>query len=343
MQENLPVTSPANSPAAVPTGKSFSSLGSVGRRVVNMLSRYGIVLALIVMCTVMSFMSPYFLTFGNLSNVMMQISINGILAVGMTFVILAAGIDLSVGSVLAFAGMVAASFVQLAAPHGVGWGILAGLVAGAACGAVNGLAVAGLRLPSFVVTLGMLSAARGMVQIWNDGMSIPGLSDSFLFIGQGRIGGIPMSVLLFLGVLAIAWVVMRYSRFGRHVYAVGGNEKSAKTSGISTRKVQFAVYTICGLCAGLAGVVLTARTTSALTQSGIGYELDAIAAVVIGGTSLSGGIGGVAGTFFGALIIGVINNGLDLLGVSSYYQQVIKGIVIALAVLLDRLSREDSD
>lgn len=305
------------------------------------LSRYGIVLALVLMCAVLSFFSPYFLTVGNLTNVMLQISINGILAVGMTFVILAAGVDLSVGSVLAFSGMVAAGFVHGAAPHGVGYGIAAGLLAGAACGAVNGLVVSGFRLPSFVVTLGMLSAARGMVQIWNDGMSIPGLSDSFLFIGQGRIAGVPIPVLLFILVLSAAWVVLRHSRFGRHVYAVGGNEKSAKTSGIATRRVQFCVYTVCGLCAGLAGVVLTARTTSALTQSGIGYELDAIAAVVIGGTSLSGGVGGVIGTLFGALIIGVINNGLDLLGVSSYYQQVIKGTVIVVAVLLDSAARKD--
>lgn len=338
----MPAMNPVISTAEASSVERVGPLRAGARRAKETLSRYGIVFALLLMCAVMSFMSPYFLTVGNLTNVMLQISINGILAVGMTFVILAAGIDLSVGSVLAFAGMVAASFVHGVAPYGVGWGILAGLVAGAACGAINGLVVAGFRLPSFVVTLGMLSAARGMVQIWNDGMSIPGLSDSFLFIGQGRVAGVPVSVLLFLVVLVIAWVVLRYTRFGRHVYAVGGNEKSAKTSGISTRKIQFAVYTICGLCAGLAGVVLTARTTSALTQSGIGYELDAIAAVVIGGTSLSGGVGGVVGTLFGALIIGVINNGLDLLGVSSYYQQVIKGVVIVVAVLLDSASRKDS-
>jgi len=331
----------STSPILAPDAAAQPAEGGA-RSAMRVLSRYGIVLALLVMCVVMSFLSPYFLTVGNLSNVMLQISINGILAVGMTFVILAAGVDLSVGSVLAFAGMVAAGLVAGAAPHGVGWGILAGLLAGAACGAVNGLVVAGFRLPSFVVTLGMLSAARGAVQIWNDGMPIPGLSDSFLFIGQGRVFGVPMPVWLFLAVFAIGWLVLRYSRFGRHVYAVGGNEKSAKTSGIATRKVQFAVYTICGLCAGLAGVVLTARTTSALTQSGIGYELDAIAAVVIGGTSLSGGVGGLTGTLFGALIIGVINNGLDLLGVSSYYQQVIKGVVIVAAVLLDSASRKDS-
>jgi putative xylitol transport system permease protein len=308
----------------------------------RVLSRYGILIALIAMCIVMSLLSPYFLTVGNLSNVMLQISINGILAIGMTFVILAAGIDLSVGSVLALAGMVAASFVSGDTPHGVVWGIASGLAAGALCGAINGLVISAFKLPSFVVTLGMLSAARGAVQIWNDGMPIPGLSDSFLFIGTGRVVGVPMPVWLFLGLFVICWLALRYTRFGRHVYAVGGNEKSAKTSGIATRLVQFWVYTICGACAGLAGIVLTARTTSALTQSGIGYELDAIAAVVIGGTSLAGGVGSLAGTLFGVLIIGVINNGLDLLGVSSYYQQVIKGVVIVAAVLLDNVSRRDS-
>lgn len=311
------------------------------RRILHWLSRYGIVLALLLLCAAMSWLSPHFLTASNLSNVMLQISINGILAIGMTFVILAAGVDLSVGSVMAFAGMVAAGLASSAATQGAGWGIAAGLAAGAACGAANGLAVAFLRLPSFVVTLGMLSAARGMVQIWNDGMAVSGLGPAFVFIGQGRFAGLPMPVWIFLGLLALAWLVLGHTRFGRHVHAVGGNEKSARTSGIATRKVQLAVYTVCGLCAGLAGIVLTARTTSALTQAGMGYELDAIAAVVIGGTSLSGGIGGVAGTLFGALIIGVINNGLDLLGVSSYYQQVIKGVVIVAAVLLDRLSRGD--
>jgi putative xylitol transport system permease protein len=307
-----------------------------------LLSRYGIIIAFLVICIVLSFMNEYFLTVSNLSSVLLQTSINGILAIGMTYVIIAGGVDLSVGSVLALAGMVSAGLVTGTSGHGAWAGVLGGMVAGVVCGALNGAIVAGFRLPAFVVTLGMLSAARGATQIWNDGAPISQLSDDFLFLGEGRIFGIPVPVLMFLGLFVIGWFVLRYTRFGRYVYAVGGNEKSAKVSGISTSKVLFGVYAICGLCAGLAGVVLTARTTSALTQSGIGYELDAIAAVVIGGTSLSGGVGSLTGTLFGALIIGVINNGLDLMGVSSYYQQVIKGIVIVAAVLLDTLSRRNS-
>ncbi len=306
-------------------------------------SRYGIVIAFVAIFLALSLLNEYFLTVGNLSNVLLQTSINGILAIGMTFVILAAGVDLSVGSVLALAGMVAASFVGEDALTPNLWLALgAGLAVSVACGALSGALIAGFKLPAFVVTLGMLSAARGAVQIWNDGMPVAGLDPAFLYIGEGRLFGIPLPVLIFLSLFLIGWWILRYTRFGRYVYAVGGNEKSAKTSGISTRLILASVYSICGLCAGIAGIVLTARTTSALTQSGIGYELDAIAAVVIGGTSLSGGVGSLTGTLFGALIIGVINNGLDLLGVSSYYQQVIKGIVIVCAVLLDTLSRRNS-
>ena len=306
------------------------------------MSRYGIVVAFFAICIVLSVMNEYFLTVGNLSNILLQTSINGILAIGMTFVILAGGIDLSVGSVLALAGMVSAGLVTGDTAHGAWVGVLGGVLAGVLCGAINGGITTGLQVPSFVVTLAMMSAARGGAQIWNDGGPISQLSADFLFLGEGRIYGVPVPVLIFFALFIVGWVILRHTRFGRYVYAVGGNEKSAKTSGISTRTVLMGVYALCGLCAGLAGAVLTARTTSALTQSGTGYELDAIAAVVIGGTSLSGGVGGLTGTLFGALIIAVINNGLDLMGVSSYYQQVIKGIVIVAAVLLDTLSRKTS-
>jgi len=307
------------------------------------LSRYGIVAAFVAICIALSSMNPYFLTINNLLNILQQVSINGLLAIGMTFVILAGGIDLSVGSVLAFAGMVAASVVAGDAPHAPLLAVAAGVAVGVASGALNGLVIARFRVPAFVVTLGMLSIARGATQIYNDGMPISGLSDAFLLIGQGKVAGVPIPVLIFLALFAASLVVLRYSRFGRYVYAVGGNEKSARASGVPTRLILLSVYAICGGCAGLAGVVLNARTTSALTQAGVGYELDAIAAVVIGGTSLSGGIGGVAGTLFGVLIIGVINNGLDLMGVSSYYQQVIKGAVIVCAVLLDIAARRESN
>jgi putative xylitol transport system permease protein len=212
---------------------------------------------------------------------------------------------------------------------------LAGLVVGALVGAVNGIMVARFSVPSFVATLGMLSVARGLTFIYSGGMPIADLPDGFLSAGTGAIAGVPVPVIIFALVVVLFWFVLRYTTYGRYVYAVGGNAKSAKTSGISTGKIIFSVYVIGGVLAGLAGIILAARTTSALPQAGLSYELDAIAAVVIGGTSLSGGSGSLGGTVVGALLIGVINNGLNLLGVSSYYQQVVKGVIIVGAVLLD--------
>jgi putative xylitol transport system permease protein len=306
------------------------------------MSRYGIVVAFFALCAVLSFANQYFLTSGNITNVLRQTSINGILAVGMTFVILTGGIDLSVGSVLACSGIISASFVTGVAAWNPAVAVAIGMLCGLALGSVNGVLIAKLRVPAFVATLGMLSVARGFTFIYNNGMPVPNLSRAYLFIGQGVVFGVPVPVLIFALVAATAWVVLRFTTYGRYVYAVGGNERSAKTSGINTRRIVFSVYAIAGALAGLAAQVLTARTTSALPQAGVAYELDAIAAVVIGGTSLSGGIGSLVGSIFGALIIGVINNGLDLMGVSSYYQQVIKGTIIVLAVLLD-YSRQSPD
>jgi len=318
---------------AVTTGRPRPDL-------VRMLSRYGIVVAFIALCAVLSFSNEYFLTWGNWTNVLRQTSINGILAIGMTYVILAGGIDLSVGSILALSGMVAGSLVTGTGAHHAMVGILAGILTGVALGAVNGLLVSRLSVPPFVATLGMLSVARGLTFIYSDGMPIPNLSAGFRFIGQGDLGRIPMPIVLLLAIFAVFYFILTYTTFGRYVYAVGGSEKSAKTSGISTRLITFSVYVISGGLAGMAGQILAARTTSALPQAGVSYELDAIAAVVIGGTSLSmGGVGTLVGTLFGALIIGVINNGLDLMGVSSYYQQVVKGVIIVAAVLLDAFTR----
>jgi putative xylitol transport system permease protein len=258
----------------------------------------------------------------------------------MTFVILSGGIDLSVGSVLALSGIVAASFVSGDAPMAVGLGVGAGILTGALAGAVNGGFIASNgRLPPFIVTLGMLSAARGLTQIYNHGSQISDLSDPFLFIGVGQIGGVQVSVYLFAAVAIASWIALRYTRFGRYVYAIGGNEKGARTAGVNVGLIKFAVYILCGACAGLSGVIYASRATSASLQAGIGYELDAIAAVVIGGTSLSGGKGGIFGTLLGALLIGVINNGLDLLSVDSGNKQIIKGLVIVFAVLLDTVRR----
>ncbi|MCH8465270.1 MAG: ABC transporter permease [Roseinatronobacter sp.] len=305
--------------------------------------KYGILIALLLVCAVLSFLSEFFLTQRNILNVLRQASINGILAIGMTFVILARGIDLSVGSVVALAGVVSASLATTAATAGVAGApypvliaLMAGIAVGMAAGWICGVLVAYFNVPAFVATLGMLSAARGLTLLYAGGRPIPSLTPEYRFIGTGDILGIPMPIILFALVFVMAYIVLSSTRFGRHVYAVGGNPHAARVSGINVKRVRLAVYIISGALAGLAGMILAARTGSALTQAGIAYELDAIAAVVIGGTSLSGGVGRVTGTLIGALLISVVNNGLDLMGVESYYQQVIKGVLIVGAVMLDQ-------
>jgi ribose/xylose/arabinose/galactoside ABC-type transport system permease subunit len=299
------------------------------------LSRYGIFVAFVVLAGVLAVVSPAFLTRSNIVNVLRQSSINGTIAVGMTFVIVTAGIDLSVGSLLALAAVVAAS---LAHPGAHAWPvpIVAGLGVGLAGGLLNGLLIAKKRLAPFIVTLGMMTAARGLGLVYTSGRPVIGLSNSYRGIGGADWLGIPCPILIFVGVILLGVFVLHFTRFGRYVFAVGGNELAAKVSGVDTDGVLIAVYGLSGLTAGLAGIVLSSRVMSASPAIGEGYELDAIAAVVIGGTSLSGGIGSIAGSIAGALIIGVMNNGLDMLNVSSYWQQVAKGLIIVAAVLLDR-------
>ncbi|AIC29602.1 ribose ABC transporter permease protein (plasmid) [Rhizobium etli bv. mimosae str. IE4771] len=308
-------------------------------RVGEMIRQFSIVLVFFLIVAFFAFANQYFMTWLNWLNLVRQSSINGILAIGVTFVILTKGIDLSVGSVMALAGMIAASLVTETNEQFVLFGIFAGLAAGAGLGLVNGVLVAAVKVPPFVVTLGMLSVARGLTLIFSEGRPIPNLSDPFKWIGSGQIMYIPVPIVILFVVFLIGWTVLNYTTFGRYVYAVGGNEKAARTSGISTKVIVGATYVISGLLAGLAGLVLTARTTAALPQAGIGYELDAIAAVVIGGTSLAGGRGSLLGTLIGALIIGTINNGMDLMGVSSYYQQVLKGTIIVVAVIADQIRK----
>ena len=305
--------------------------------------RFGIVIALVVLCVALSIFNEYFLTTRNILNVLRQTSINGILAIGMTYVILTRGIDLSVGSVVALAGVISAAFATTStvagiagAPYPAGFAFAIGIAVGIGTGAVCGTLVARFNVPAFVATLGMLSAARGLTLIAADGRPVPALTDSYRWIGTGDIAGIPMPVVIFAAVFLVSWYVLSSTRFGRRVYAAGGNPHAAKVSGINVRRIRLTVYIISGALAGLAGMILAARTGSALPQAGIAYELDAIAAVVIGGTSLAGGVGHVGGTLIGALLIGVVNNGLDLMGVESYYQQVIKGVLIVAAVLLDQ-------
>lgn len=318
-----------------------SWLNSDRRRLI--IQEYGIFLAFLLLAVILSLSNEYFLTPGNISNVLLQTSINGVLAIGMTFVILTRGIDLSVGSVVALAGIVSASFATTSATAGIAGGpypfyvaLAIGILVGLACGALVGLIVSRFAVPAFVATLGMLSAARGMTLIYGGGKPVPALTSEFRWLGTGNILGIPMPVILLAIVFATSWWVLTRTRYGRYIYAVGGNPHAAKTSGINVTRMKFTVYMISGSLSGLAGMMLSARTGSALPQAGIAYELDAIAAVVIGGTSLSGGVGRVTGTLIGALIIGVMNNGLDLMGIQSYYQQVLKGALIVGAVMLDQ-------
>lgn len=334
------------------TPHSASSDRSIRLLVKRFASRYGLAIAILFLGTVLSFSDPYFLTLRNLTNLLVQVSYNGLLATGMTFVILAGGIDLAVGSVLALAGMIFAhySLSTMGIPAPVA--ILLAVTAGAATGIISGAAVAFAAIPSFVATLAMMTIARGFVKFYGQGGSIPGPSESLAefvdMISYGRFFGIPVPVALFVVGMIIAWYVLGYTRYGRYVYAVGGNPKAALVSGIKVNWIVFSVFLVCGAYAGMAGVVVTSLNGSAQVITGVGYELDAIAAVVIGGTSLAGGRGGIVGTFFGVILIGLISNGLNLLnhleimrvlGDPSATQDVIKGLVILVAVLLDKMSR----
>ncbi|PID56072.1 ribose ABC transporter permease [candidate division KSB3 bacterium] len=271
-------------------------------------------------------------------NIIRQTSIHGIMAVGMTFVILTSGIDLSVGSVLALAGVLCADFEHRGLPVLII--VMLTLCAGAVLGWLNGVVITKGKVTPFVVTLGMMSIARGCALIYAGGYPISGFSKSFRYIGSGYFLKIPIPILVFAATLLIAAVLLRHTRLGRYIYAIGGNEETVKLSGIHSDLYKTAAYTISGLTAALGAVVLTARLNAGEPIAGTGYELDVIASVVIGGTSLMGGRGGVGGTLIGALLIGTINNGMNLLGISSYWQSVVKGLIIVGAVLLDRL-RED--
>jgi ribose transport system permease protein len=299
--------------------------------------QFGTLAGLVGLGVVLWILTPHFLTVSNLLNVAQQTAINAIIAVGLTFVIISGGIDLSVGSLVAFTGVVLAGLLQQAVP--VPLAIAAGLGAGLVCGLINGALITFGRLPPFIATLGMMSVARGGALLYTDGRPVSGFDASFRWLATGEVARVPVPVLLMGLVYAIAHFVLRRTRFGRYVFAIGGNEEAALLSGVPVRFHKTAVYGLCGLLSGLAAVVLTARLNSAQPIAGINYELDAIAATVIGGTSLMGGQGSVAGTLIGALIMGVLRNGLNLLGVSSFVQQLVIGAVIILAVLMDTAFR----
>jgi len=295
----------------------------------DMIRRYGILIGLIGLITGFSILSERFFTISNMLIVMRQTSIVAFLAVGMSFVIIGAGIDLSVGSVLAFSGAVGAGVMQ---NGGIFFGILAGLALGTALGAFNGIVITKLKIPAFIATLAMMAIARGGTLVYTDGRPITGLPSSFAFLGRGYIGNVPFPIILMLIIFILAYIVLKLTRFGRYVYATGGNINAARASGIKVDNVIISTFAISGFLSGLTGMVLASRLNSAQPTAGMGYELDAIAAVVLGGTNLFGGEGELWGTLIGAFIMGILNNGLNMLNVSSFYQQVVKGIVILIAV-----------
>jgi len=295
----------------------------------DMIRRYGILIGLIGLITGFSVLSERFFTISNMLIVMRQTSIVAFLAVGMSFVILGAGIDLSVGSVLAFSGAVGAGVMQ---NGGIFFGILAGLALGTALGIFNGMVITKLKIPAFIATLAMMAIARGGTLVYTDGRPITGLPSSFAFLGRGYIGNVPFPIILMLIIFILAYIVLKLTRFGRYVYATGGNINAARASGIKVDSVIISTFAISGFLSGLTGMVLASRLNSAQPTAGVGYELDAIAAVVLGGTNLFGGEGELWGTLVGAFIMGILNNGLNMLNVSSFYQQVVKGIVILIAV-----------
>jgi len=295
----------------------------------DIIRRYGILIGLIGLITGFSVLSERFFTISNMLIVMRQTSIVAFLAVGMSFVILGAGIDLSVGSVLAFSGAVGAGVMQ---NGGLFFGILAGLALGTALGAFSGIVITKLKIPAFIATLAMMAIARGGTLVYTDGRPITGLPSSFAFLGRGYIGNVPFPIILMLIIFILAYIVLKLTRFGRYVYATGGNINAARASGIKVDNVIISTFAISGFLSGLTGMVLASRLNSAQPTAGMGYELDAIAAVVLGGTSLFGGEGELWGTLVGAFIMGILNNGLNMLNVSSFYQQVAKGIVILIAI-----------
>ena len=289
----------------------------------------GVVLALVLLVIVASFVSDRFLTVPNLLNILRQVAIVGILAVGQTFVILTAGIDLSVGAIL---GVSVVLFASLLEGHSMAVAIPLGLLAGVAAGVINGIGIAYARIPAFIMTLGMLSFVRGLAFIHTGGMPIPILNENFYDVGNGYILGLPIPALFLIGTLIVSAVVLQVTPFGRSVYAIGSNEDAARLSGVPVRRYKLLVYVVSGFLAALAGLVYASQLSVGTPIAGQGYELDAIAAVVVGGTSLFGGKGSVFGTFVGTLIIGILANILNLTGVDPFVQQLFKGALIVVAV-----------
>lgn len=326
--------------AATTDGKAAQS-----QRYGRWMSKYAIYMVFVAMCIVMSILSPVFLTVANLLNVLTQMASIGLLALGVTIIIITRGIDLSSGSVLAVAAVVSASMAQ-----SLDWGmrmypnlpelpvivpILAALAVGALCGYINGALIAYTGIPPFIATLGMMIIARGAALLYSDGRPVSSLIESYQWIGQGSVLGLPVPVLIFIVMAVVSYILLNYTRFGKYAYAIGGNETAAYVSGINVKKYKILVYTYAGVLAGIAALILAARINSGQPGLGVMYELDAIAAATVGGVSHAGGIGTIQGTIIGTMIMGVLQNGLDLLNVSAYWQQMVKGLVIVVAVIFD--------
>jgi ribose transport system permease protein len=318
----------------------MNSINAVTKPKTNMMNaitqKLGPLLGLIILVVIVSILNPSFLEPLNILNLLRQVAINALIAFGMTFVILTGGIDLSVGAILALssaltAGMMVSGIDPLLA-------ILIGCILGGLMGMVNGLFITKGKMAPFIATLATMTIFRGLTLVYTGGNPITGLGDNYLFqlFGRGYFLGIPVPAVTMILTFVVLFIILHKTPFGRKTYAIGGNEKAALISGIKVPKVKVMIYSLSGMLAALAGAILTSRLNSAQPTAGTSYELDAIAAVVLGGTSLSGGKGRIFGTLIGALIIGTLNNGLNLLGVSSFYQMVVKGIVIVIAVLLDR-------
>ena len=316
----------------------------------KLLAKLQPLIALFILCLIIGFLSDKFFTVSNFWNVLRQISVNICISVGMTLVVLMSGIDLSVGSVLALCGAVTAGLFKMGIELPsqnlyIGFTLLgaalAGILTGALLGFFNGFVITRFKVPSFVATLAMLTVARGLTMLWTKGFPISGLGEQFAYLGTGWLVGVPVPVWISAVVVAVAILISDKTKLGRYIYAIGGNENASLLSGINITKVKITVYTIAGVLAAVGGLMVTSRLDSAQPNAGTGYELDSIAAVVIGGTSLSGGKGSIWGTVLGAIIIGVLNNGLVLLNVSPFWQQVVKGFVILLAVIIDKANSKN--
>ena len=335
---------------AVTTANKVRSGQPGGQMLASIFSKYGIFLIFAAIVVLASLLSPAFLSSTNLINVVRQMSVVGLISLGVTGVIVSAGIDLSSGSVVGLTAVVAASLAQdpeyATTPFYPGLhlplvvAVLAACLVGALVGSINGFLVAKTRIPPFIATLGTFTAVRGLALLYTGGRPISDLTDAYDFIGQGHVFGIPVPIIILVVMAVVTHILYAHTKFGKYIYAIGGNEQAARVSGIDASKYKMLIYVYASFLAGLAGLVVSSRIGSGQPGLGVGYELDAIAAAVIGGTSLSaGGIGTVAGTIIGALIIGVLNNILDLTNVSAYWQQIIKGCIIVGAVILDQLKQ----